>query len=108
MLPENSRRPVGVDLFCGAGGMSLGFEQAGIDIVAAVDSEPIHIVTHKTNFPNCQVLLADLSRLSGDELRNATGLEGKAIDVLFGGPPCQGFSRGGRRQLDDPRNTLLL
>lgn len=88
--------------------MSLGFEQAGIDVVAAVDSEPIHVEAHKANFPDCQALRADLSQLSGNELRRETGLEGKDIDVLFGGPPCQGFSTGGRRRLDDPRNTLLL
>lgn len=108
MLPEGPRRPVGVDLFCGAGGMSLGFEQAGVDVVAAVDSEPIHVEAHIANFPDCRAFSANLSNLSGDRLLDIAGLESGSIDVLFGGPPCQGFSTGGRRQIDDPRNTLLL
>lgn len=105
---ENARKPIGVDLFCGAGGMSLGFEQAGVDVVAAVDLDPIHVKTHLENFPDCQAFTADLCSLSGEELRRRAGLGNKNIDILFGGPPCQGFSVGGRRQLDDPRNTLLL
>lgn len=88
--------------------MSLGFEQAGVDVVAAVDSEPIHVETHSANFPDCRAFRADLSLLSGDELRKEAGLEDEGIDILFGGPPCQGFSTGGRRRLDDPRNSLLL
>lgn len=105
---EKARKPIGVDLFCGAGGMSLGFEQAGVDVRAAVDLEPIHVETHATNFPDCRTFGADLFRLSGDELRRRADLENENIDVLFGGPPCQGFSTGGKRRLDDPRNTLLL
>lgn len=105
---KSTRKPIGVDLFCGAGGMSLGFEQAGVDVVAAVDLDPIHVKTHSGNFPDCQAFPADLSSLSGEELRGKAGLGNKNIDILFGGPPCQGFSVGGRRQLDDPRNTLLL
>lgn len=88
--------------------MSLGFEQAGVDVVAAVDAEPIHVGTHMANFPDCQAFAIDLSTLSGDDLLGRAGLEGGGIDILFGGPPCQGFSTGGRRQVDDPRNTLLL
>lgn len=101
-------RPIGVDLFCGAGGMSLGFEQAGFDIVAAVDSDPIHMATHSENFPDCQTLRADLSLLSSDDLRAGAGLGEKQIDVVFGGPPCGGFSLIGKRRPDDPRNQLLL
>lgn len=101
-------RPIGVDLFCGAGGMSLGFEQAGFDIIAAVDSDPIHVTTHSENFLECQTILADLSLLSGDELRSKAGLGEKQIDVVFGGPPCGGFSVIGKRRADDPRNQLLL
>lgn len=49
-------RPIGVDLFAGAGGMSLGFEQAGFDVVAAVELDPVHAAVHKYNFPRCAVL----------------------------------------------------
>ena len=50
---------IGVDLYCGAGGMSLGFEQAGFDVVAAVDADPIHAATHSKNFPGCMTIVAD-------------------------------------------------
>lgn len=100
-------RPIGVDLFCGAGGMSLGFEQAGFRIVTAVDVDPIHIATYSENFPDCTTIQADISELSGEELRSRADLDGRAIDVVFGGPPCGGFSLMGRRRPDDPRNELL-
>lgn len=102
------KRPIGVDLFCGVGGMSLGFEQAGFDIVAGVDSDPIHVASHLRNFPNSRTLCADISRLSGDGLRERADLGERPIDVLFGGPPCQSFSLMGHRQSDDPRSLLLF
>lgn len=102
------KQPVAVDLFCGAGGMSLGFEQAGFHVAAAVDNDPINLAAYKENFPNTKTLLADLSVLSGDKLREAAGLESAGIDVVFGGSPCQGFSYMGKHRADDPRNQLLL
>jgi DNA (cytosine-5)-methyltransferase 1 len=104
---KGSIRPVGVDLFCCAGGMSLGFEQAGFDVIAAVDVEKIHIETHQKNFPNCQTWCTDLSKASGTQLRHEAGIGDKQIDVVFAGPPCQGFSLIGKRQPSDPRNLLL-
>lgn len=102
------QRPVGVDLFCGAGGMSVGFEQAGFDVVASFDNDPINVETYSINHPNCRVRRADLSKVTGDELRSSAGIEGLKIDVLFGGPPCQGFSEIGRSRAEDPRNLLLI
>lgn len=87
--------------------MSLAFEQAGFDVVAAVDVDPIHIATHDSNFPKCKSIIADLSSLSGDDLRAHTELGEREIDVIFGGPPCGGFSIIGKRRVDDPRNELL-
>lgn len=105
----NSRnRPTGVDLFCGVGGMSLGFEQAGFDVIAGVDSEPRHVETHSKNFPTCETLCADLSAISGSQLRSETGIGDSHIDVVFAGPPCQGFSLIGKRLKNDPRNLLLF
>jgi DNA (cytosine-5)-methyltransferase 1 len=100
-------RPIAVDLFSGAGGMSLGFEQAGFDVVAAVEIDPVHAAVHKFNFPNCATLCRDISKLSGDEIRKASGIGRRAVDVVVGGAPCQGFSLIGHRALEDPRNALV-
>ncbi|MBI3042336.1 MAG: DNA cytosine methyltransferase [Betaproteobacteria bacterium] len=100
-------RPIGIDLFAGAGGLSLGFEQAGFDVVAAVEIDPIHCATHEFNFPDCTTICGDVRRLSGQYIRQVAELGNREIDVVFGGAPCQGFSMIGKRALDDPRNRLV-
>lgn len=102
-----SNRPIGIDLFAGAGGMSLGFEQAGFDVVAAVEIDPVHGATHEFNFPSCKVIPKSVVGLSGAEIRREAKIEGRKVDVVFGGAPCQGFSLIGQRALDDPRNELV-
>lgn len=100
-------RPVGIDLFSGAGGLSLGFEQAGFDVAAAVEIDPIHAAVHKYNFPECAVMPRSVVGLSGAEIRKIAGIGTRSVDVVFGGAPCQGFSLIGQRALDDPRNSLV-
>lgn len=98
---------IAIDLFAGAGGLSLGFEQAGFRVVAAIDVDPIHCGTHEFNFPDCITICRDVATLSGAEIRKRSGIRELDIDVVFGGPPCQGFSLIGKRALDDPRNGLV-
>ena len=100
-------RPIGIDLFSGAGGLSLGFEQAGFDIAAAVDIDPVHCAVHEFNFPKTAILACSVEELSGNEIREAATIGCRPVDCVFGGAPCQGFSLIGHRVLDDPRNGLL-
>ncbi len=100
-------RPIGVDLFSGVGGMSLGFEQAGFDVVAAVEIDPIHAAAHAFNFPETTVIAQSVQAVTGRDIRTLAGLGDRKVDVVFGGAPCQGFSMIGKRALDDPRNALV-
>ena len=93
----NDGRPIAIDLFAGAGGMSLGFEQAGFDVVAAVEIDPVYCATHKFNFPNSTVLPRSVEGLTGKEIRKKAGIGDQEIECVFGGAPCQGFSLIGHR-----------
>ena len=96
-----------IDLFSGAGGFSLGFDQTGFQNVFSVDVNPSFCETYKFNFPEHLLIEKDLCDLSNIEIEALTGDE--AIDVIIGGPPCQGFSIAGnigRKFVDDPRNRL--
>ncbi len=91
-----------VDLFAGAGGMSLGFQQAGFKILSAVEVVDIAAETHHLNFPNSHVHCGDIAEY--DPLKV---VKKKDVKVVVGGPPCQGFSVAGKRDPNDPRNKLF-
>lgn len=165
IVPEHAirvtRRPTAVDLFCGCGGFSLGLLQAGFEILAGLDNEPISMMTYLNNlgsYPvdirfatpedkdraNKQVeaeirrenegrkkglpitmpvsganwnsayppikhfFLGDIRKFSGKDILEAVGKKRGDVDLVVGGPPCQGFSYAGRRNVMDPRNSLVF
>ena len=115
---SRARRPVAIDLFSGAGGLSLGFESAGFDVVSAVEYDPVHAATHLYNFPNTDILCADISGISKAELlasaargwinHNPEADWDGVVDAIVGGPSCQGFSVMGKQDADDERNQLIF
>ena len=98
-----------LDLFCGCGGLSLGFEQAGFQIVGGIDINPHAVSTFQHNFPNSVAIEADLEILTTKELQDKIP-DIKDVQVLIGGPPCQGFSSANRwtHESDDLRNRLFF
>lgn len=94
-----------IDLFCGTGGFSRGAVAAGFEVVAAFDIDANLTFSHHHNFPKTKLFLEDVSQLSGKGILSAIRVTD--IDLIFGGPPCQGFSAIGKRQISDPRRSLL-
>lgn len=93
-----------VDFFSGCGGLSLGAHQAGFDVAAAFDIDPILTSSYSRNFPTTKLHLLDLSQATGEQVGSLAGAQ---IDGIIGGPPCQGFSSIGLRRLSDVRRELL-
>lgn len=93
-----------IDLFCGCGGFSLGFELAGFNVILGIDVWKDALSTFQHNHRASKILQADLSVLEPSETLPL--IDGKAVDVIIGGPPCQGFSLAGKRIVDDIRNKL--
>ncbi|WP_270343398.1 DNA cytosine methyltransferase [Lactococcus petauri] len=92
-----------LDLFCGCGGLSSGFEQEGFKIVAGIDSWKDALNTFEKNHLGSLAIELDLGNFSPEQIKEKAG---KDFDVIIGGPPCQGFSISGKRNPDDPRNKL--
>src|SRR6266545_3043448 len=98
--------PTAIDLFSGAGGASLGLLNAGFDLRLAVDIDPTYSLTHRANLPG-ESITADLRQVDADKLSQAAGVGPGELDLLFAGPPCQGFSMIGSRVVWDERNNLF-
>jgi DNA (cytosine-5)-methyltransferase 1 len=98
-----SKKRIGIDLCAGAGGLSLGANWAGITTAYAVEFDKAAAVTYKNNHPGCTVLIDDIANITKDNIPI------KSPFVLFGGPPCQGFSSSNQRTrtLDNPKNVLF-
>lgn len=94
-----------ISLFCGAGGLSEGLRQAGFSPLVGVDFDPRALATYSANHPNSRPLLADIANVTGKHLLKLAGTD--EIDLLAGGPSCQGYSTHGKRNEDDPRNFLF-
>lgn len=95
-----------IDLFCGCGGFSKGFEEAGYNIRFGVDMWKDAIVTYHHNFSHATVLNEDITKINGQDILKLTKMQKEEVDVIIGGPPCQGFSVSGKRMIDDERNKL--
>ena len=100
-------KPTAVDLFSGAGGITLGLLNAGFDVTFCSDIDPACALTHQRNFPEIPFARTGIEHLSGRDILDAAGLAPGELDVLIGGPPCQGFSIIGQREIWDPRNGLF-
>jgi DNA (cytosine-5)-methyltransferase 1 len=94
-----------IDLFSGAGGMSVGVRSAGFNKIASVEIDNDASNTIRKNFPEGVHFEMPIEKLTEQMLDNA--LKGRKIDIIFGGPPCQGFSVAGLRNANDPRNQLF-
>lgn len=101
-------KPAVVDLFCGAGGFSLGAARAGFDVRAGIDNDPEALRIHKLNFGETQHLEADISNLSGQAIKDLFGFKNGDLTGIIGGPPCQGFSFIGKNDHRDLRNKLFV
>ena len=99
-----------IDLFCGCGGISAGLRSAGFNVIAGADIEPKYMNTFRRNFPNTLGLRVNLVDYKPSELMKTLDIEPGELDVLAGGPPCQGFSKNVPRKFrfaNDPNNLLV-
>lgn len=96
-----------LDLFCGAGGLSYGFERAGFNVLLGIDNDAKALETFERNHNGAKSICGDITEITYKDHITPL-LNGKKIDVIIGGPPCQGFSLSGPRNFNDPRNKLYL
>lgn len=103
---SSKKQLTAIDLFCGAGGLTVGLKKAGFKVVAAVEFDPELAKTYKKNHPEVHVIVKDIRDVTAKEILKLTGL--KKIDLVAGCPPCQGFSKlTDKHHRDDERNQLV-
>lgn len=107
LAPRDLNAPTVISTFAGCGGSSLGYSMAGYRELLAVEWDQNAVETFRLNFPDVPVYHGDICALSVDDVLARTGLAPGELDVFDGSPPCQGFSTAGKRQMDDPRNSLF-
>jgi len=95
-----------IDLFCGCGGLSYGFECAGVNILLGIDNDATALKAFENNHKNAKTICGDITTTTLSDIKKHIG--DKKIDLIIGGPPCQGMSLSGPRKFDDPRNKLYL
>jgi DNA (cytosine-5)-methyltransferase 1 len=104
---QNIQRKINlIDLFAGCGGLSYGFSSLDYNILLGIDNDPIALKTFKYNHKNSETICNDINKIGENEIIKSIG--NNKIDLIIGGPPCQGMSISGNRELDDPRNELFL
>ena len=103
-----------IDLFSGAGGLTIALKNSGFNVLMANEIDPTFSKTHKYNFPEIPLIQKDIKELTAEEIESV--LQGESVDLIVGGPPCQGFSVFGKRRFvntkgynpkEDPRNHLV-
>ena len=101
-----------LDLFCGCGGMSRGLIDAGLDVIAGIDVWDKAINSYSQNFTKHDLkhlaICKDLSTYPPELFAKEYKIKKNKIDLIVGGPPCQGFSIAGKRDNKDPRNSLFM
>lgn len=98
--------PTAISLFSGLGGDTLGLKQAGVNVIAYNEINVKFCKSHEANFPNCE-LIKDGATQDISKLPDVCFTKFKGTDIIFAGFPCQGFSNAGKKQDNDPRNTLF-
>uniref|UniRef100_A0A6C0LM04 DNA (cytosine-5-)-methyltransferase n=1 Tax=viral metagenome TaxID=1070528 RepID=A0A6C0LM04_9ZZZZ len=96
-----------LDLFCGCGGLSKGLVDAGLNVIAGIDIWDVAINSYSKNFTH-NAICKDLTKYSPESLCKDYNIDKKGVDILVGGPPCQSFSMAGKRDKNDPRNSLFM
>lgn len=99
-----------IDIFCGCGGISTGLSMANVEVISGLDIEKKYISSFENNFKNSHAITCDLSETSPLSIQQKLGLEKGELDILVGGPPCQGFSKNvprKAREIDSQNNQLI-